>query len=1094
VRTLRTESVTHVGSVAAPLLTRRLASWLAALAAAVTCLLAVAHPWPGAIGTSAPATSSAGLSGDSAGAAAIPLAARLSISGTIGAENAQFRIVRSGGGLLAGMEGAMSARFGPGGASVSAGTLGVLRLGPTALGRGGTLQTLRPVAPVARRNRVSYAYRDLSAWFVNGPLGLEQGFTIPRRPAGAGQLDLTVGSFPAHIRPLLEAGGRSVTILDSAGRALARYGGLRVTDATGRALAARIAVQGRQLLLRIDDRGARYPLRIDPWVLSATLTGTGLAPAPNGESFGTAIAVSANGKVLAVGVPNSNLVYVFTRPSSGSWKNAHQTAVLEASPESNLGSSMNPAYLGSSVAISSDGSTIVTGAPNAYSGVGAVLVYTEPSNGWKHTSGQPKAELQAGQPEGPYDFLGASVAINGAGTEIAAGAPEWNNEEGALYLARKPSHGWENEVIGVYANVGEAQANSAYGGVFGATIAISSNGDTLVVGAPWQSGWEGAVYVFALNTGGYKELPDTASGTADQFFICDPNSAYGIGNPELGQSVAISADGKTIVAGEPCAGTGGQAVVYDEPSGGWLKAGDGITAGLTPLRPQVFNIQQLGWTVAISGDGNTIAAEDPDYNAPGGFVATFAKPSGGWSHVNPPDPKNFSTIITPDDDASGIRDDVAGTPVAISSDGGTIFIGTVSASGQGAVDVYTPQLRNAKVSVSCNPSSVKLNSGSVCTATTKDTGSGASTPTGTVSFSSNGGSAGKFNHSKCTLSGGGGTAKCHVTFTPGQVRVFTITADYSGDSRHKSGKATTTVTVPKSPTHTSISCTPSTVSTGVKSTCTVTVTGVGAHPPRVSLKTSAGTLSGETCSTSGTTETCTVSFSSNSAGSDKISAAYPDDSTDESSSASTTVVVTNLPATTTSVSCPASVTSGMQSTCTATTNGITGPASPPDIGFSASPSGLTIGSASCTFPTPSEEQCTVTVSSTEGRTYTLTASFLGDTDAAPSSGTAPIAVLDPTTTSVACTRESGGTEVSCTATVMDTSSTPTTPTGTVTWSVTPTPSTPAAACTLTSSSSSTATCSTTFPANARLSYNATGNYGGDATHKPSSGGAQAPIG
>lgn len=1085
----------HGGSVATPLLPRRLASLLAALAAALTCALAVAHPWSGSIGASAP---SAGSSSASTGAAAIPLAARLSISGAIGAENAQFRIVRSGGGLLARMEGAMSTRFEPGGASVSAGTLGVLRLAPTALGRGGMLQALRPVEPVARRNRVSYAYPDLHAWYVNGPLGLEQGFTLPRRPAGAGALSLTVGSFPAHIQPLLQAGGRSVSILDSAGRVLARYGGLRVTDATGRVLAARIAVEGRQLLLRIDDRGARYPLRIDPWVLSATLTGTGLGQGRY-ATLGTAIAVSANGKVLAVGVPNSNFVYVFTRPSSGNWSNAHQTAVLKASPESNVdssGVSYFGSYLGDSVAISSDGSTIVAGAPGAYNGVGAVLVWTEPSNGWKHTSGLPTAELQNGDPEGPLDYLGASVAINGAGTVIAAGAPEWDNEQGALFLARKPSHGWQNEVVGIFANVGEPGANSAYGGVFGATIAMSSSGDTIVVGAPWQSGWEGALYVITRSNGnyaGYKELPDTASGTADQYFICDPNSGYGIGNPELGVSVAISAGGHTIVAGEPCAGTGGQAVVYDEPSHGWLTAGDGIAAGLTPLRPQVFNIQYLGATVAISGDGNTIAAEDPEYNAPGGFVATFAKPSGGWSHADfAIDPNNFSTILAPNNFAGGAEADVAGSPLAISSYGGTIFVGATSASGKGYVYVYTPQLRNAKVSVSCNPSSVKVNSGSVCTATVKDTGSGASTPTGTVSFSSNGGSAGKFNHSKCTLSGSGGKAKCHVTFTPGQIRVFTITADYGGDSRHKSGKATTTVTVPKNPTHTTINCTPTTVSTGVTSTCTVTVTGVGAHPPKVSLKPSAGTLSGETCSTSGTTETCTASFSSSSAGTDKISAAYPGESTDESSSASTTVVVSSLPATSTSVTCVSPTGSGQASTCSATTSDITGPASPPDIGFSASPSGLTIGSDSCTFPTTSEEQCTVAVSSTAARTYTLTALFPGDSDAAPSSGIAKFVTLDPTTTSVTCTRESAS--VSCTATVVDTGSSPTTPTGTVTWSVTPAPTTPAAACTLTSTSSSEASCSTTFPANVRVKYTATASYGGDATHNTSSSVEVVPVG
>ena len=39
-----------------------------------------------------------------------------------------------------------------------------------------------------KANRVTYAHPGLSEWYVNGPLGLEQGFTIPRAPA-AGTAD-----------------------------------------------------------------------------------------------------------------------------------------------------------------------------------------------------------------------------------------------------------------------------------------------------------------------------------------------------------------------------------------------------------------------------------------------------------------------------------------------------------------------------------------------------------------------------------------------------------------------------------------------------------------------------------------------------------------------------------------------------------------------------------------------------------------------------------------------------------------------------------------------------------------------------------------
>ena len=35
-------------------------------------------------------------------------------------------------------------------------------------------------------NRVVYRHGSLEEWYVNGPLGLEQGFTLGARPAGHG--------------------------------------------------------------------------------------------------------------------------------------------------------------------------------------------------------------------------------------------------------------------------------------------------------------------------------------------------------------------------------------------------------------------------------------------------------------------------------------------------------------------------------------------------------------------------------------------------------------------------------------------------------------------------------------------------------------------------------------------------------------------------------------------------------------------------------------------------------------------------------------------------------------------------------------------
>src|SRR5262249_58247406 len=67
------------------------------------------------------------------------------------------------------------------------------------------------------------------------------------------------------------------------GKPLLRYAGLRSWDAGGRQLKSHAVVEGSRIKLIVDDRGARYPVTIDPVVQAFTLT----APdAVAGHGFG----------------------------------------------------------------------------------------------------------------------------------------------------------------------------------------------------------------------------------------------------------------------------------------------------------------------------------------------------------------------------------------------------------------------------------------------------------------------------------------------------------------------------------------------------------------------------------------------------------------------------------------------------------------------------------------------------------------------------------------------------------------------------------------------------------------------------------------
>ncbi len=104
-------------------------------------------------------------------------------------------------------------------------------------------------------------------------------------------------------------------LLTVPGSGLMRYGQLTATDARGRTLSAQFAVEGSTIRIAVDDRGAVYPLVVDPLVQQGNkLTGSG--ESGSGE-FGHAVALSRDGTTALVGAyrdtSNVGAAFVFTR-------------------------------------------------------------------------------------------------------------------------------------------------------------------------------------------------------------------------------------------------------------------------------------------------------------------------------------------------------------------------------------------------------------------------------------------------------------------------------------------------------------------------------------------------------------------------------------------------------------------------------------------------------------------------------------------------------------------------------------------------------------------------------------------------------------
>ena len=671
--------------------------------------------------------------------AGLPLAAQGPVSAALGGGEAAYRVT----GLRARNRAQhLDTDFSPGGVSVASGAARI-RLRLTDFGYASALHPVGSTRPHATANRVLYSHGDgLREWYANGPLGLEQGFDLATRPrTGSGPLTLAL-ALSGDLQARLKGSGVSLT---GHGAAL-RYDGLVVWDARGLVLRSWLALERGHLLIRVADSGARYPLRIDPFVQQAELTASDGAAS---DEFGEVVAVS--GSTIVVGAryhkvgsnAHQGAAYVFTNQGGG-WA---QTAELTASD-----GAADDAF-GTWVAVS--GSTIVVGAPShqvgSNTGQGAVYVFSNQGGGWAQS-----AELTASN-GALGDEFGNSVSVSGS--TIAVGAVN-RAGGGAGYVFTNTGGGWTQsaELTG---------SDVAAGDDFG--LAVSVSGGTIAVGAEYHkvgsNAHQGAVYVFT-NTGG---------GWAQSAELTASDGALG---DTLGSSVAVS--GSTIAAGATLHQVGsnveqGAVYVFTNTGGTWAQSAE-LTASDGAAGEGFGNyVAVSGSTIAIGGAFHQVGS-----NRQQGAVYVFTNPGGGWAQT---------AELTASD---GAARDAFGGSVAL--DGSTIAVGAYnhqvsSNAGQGAAYVFGSG-RRSTTAVQCTGSAQPTLQ---CTATVSDS-SGQDpreAPTGTVSFTA---SAGSFATSSCTPTGNALFVTCSVTYTPppagSSTAAVTITGSYGGDGNFDSSEGT----------------------------------------------------------------------------------------------------------------------------------------------------------------------------------------------------------------------------------------------------------------------------------------------------------------
>lgn len=541
-----------------------------------------------------------------------------------------------------------------------------------AFGCEGAMREVMQRDPAAVKNRVSYAHPEwaMEEWYLNGPLGVEQGFTIAEAPQCTGMKVITMEAL-GDAAPVLEdadGDGRGdwVRFVEEDGQTRFVYRDLDVVDAAGKKLPAWMTVEAGGITIHFDDAGAVYPVEVDPliMVLEAMLLA---ADGTSGDIFGFSVAI--DGDTALVGAYGDDFVtcsgmtcttsasqgsaYVFVR-NAGVWT---QQAKLVASDGAELDK------FGASVAL--DGDTAIVGAPfddekGTDSGSAYVFVRNAGMGVWAQQAKLTASDGAAGDNFGVSAALSGDTAIVGAwGNDVGA-----NADQGSAYVFVRIAGVWTDQQKLI-------AADGAAFDQFGSSIAL--DGYTSLIGAPYDDDLgthAGSAYVFVLSGAGIwiEQAKWLAPG--------------GAASDLFGYSVALSGD--TALVGAPIYDDGvtssdfGAAFVYMRNGSTWTWQ-QKLTA--VDRKPGDW----FGFSVALDGDTACIGALNTDeFGTNSGSAYVFIR-NGSW---------NLRDKLLPN---PGAALDQFGVSVALSGDTALVGapFGDIGATvDQGSAFVFAPRKTN----------------------------------------------------------------------------------------------------------------------------------------------------------------------------------------------------------------------------------------------------------------------------------------------------------------------------------------------------------------------------------------------------------------
>ncbi|WP_181764591.1 Ig-like domain-containing protein [Streptomyces albidus (ex Kaewkla and Franco 2022)] len=698
----------------------------------------------------------------------------------------------------------------------------------------------------------------------------------------------------------------------------------------------------------------------DSHTVDRAATATVVSGTPDPSAVGQSVTISATVFALApgAGTPSGTVTFVISGAGGGTFTESldvNGTARLVTSVLGLGSHSITATYNG-------DGNFVASSATDTHT------VEVEPSNTTTVTSspdpsvfGQPvtiTATVTPSQP-GPVPTGTVTFVISGTG--------------GGTFTENLDANGTAQLVTNAL-GLGSHSITATYGG--DADYDPSSGSDTHSVNS-------------AATTTVVNSTPDpTVFGQSASFTATVAPVAPGAGTPS--GTVTFTIDGTTTLTG--ALNSSGTATV----STNTLAAGShtveatynatGDPNFTTSTGTDTHTVLPAGTTTSLSSAPDpsvygqavtftaTVASDTPGPATPTGAV-TFVIDGGGV--VTVPADSDGVAVLT-------LNSLAAGSYSVTAAYGGDANFGSSSGG-----DTQTVNQAATSTTVFSSPDPSVFGQSVVFAAVTSAVAPGAGTPTGTVTFTFDGGPT-----LTATLDASGIAVVDIGSLPAGQ---HTVIGTYSGDANFAASSGADTHTVDRAGTSTSLTSAPDPSVFGQEATFTVTVTAVAPG---------AGTPSGTVTVSGGTGESVTVALDAGGvatgvlpafpAGSYALTAAYSGDPNFLASTGIDTHTVNRAATSTTLTSSPDPSVYGEEITLTVTVAPVAPGAGIPTGSVSVSES----GGGSVVLLLDSEGTATYVVPAAPPGTYSLTASYNGDTNFVPSSGsdTHVINPADTTTT------------------------------------------------------------------------------------------------